>query len=100
LEVGHCYMCVLFVTQKFEVHSDLASYTDTNRQGFVLSKRRTTAVIYENSSRRKLAASVPYAQVSSYMKYDYMPVLRAGNSGLLPNVMLLNANQQKDKPTP
>lgn len=97
LEVGHCYMCVLFVTQKFEIHSDLASYTDTNRQGFVLSKRRTTAVIYENSSRRKLAASVPYAQVSSYMKYDYMPVLRAGNSGLLPNVMLLNAKRTLNK---
>jgi hypothetical protein len=97
LSTGDCYMCIVFVNRKFDTTVDLATFSTINQGSFTVSSREKNTVIYESSSRRKLATSIPYAQMSTYMKYHYESVRGNGNSSVLPNVMMLNAERTLNK---
>jgi hypothetical protein len=93
LTVGDCYMCVLFVNRKFENTKDLATFSRINQSGFSLSQRQKNTIVYENTASTKLVISIPYAQMSTYMKYHYESIRNAGNTVRLPVLMLLNAER-------
>jgi hypothetical protein len=93
LTTGDCYMCILFVNRKFETRNDLATLSLINRSDFTLSQRERNTVVYESSSSTKLVIVIPYAQMSTYMKYHYESVRNMGNTVRLPSTMLLNAQK-------
>lgn len=93
LVTNDCYMCVLFVNRKFETRIDLATYSAVNSSDFILSKREKNTVVYENLSNSKLVIAIPYAQMSTYMKYHYESIRDNGNRVKLPIVMISNAEK-------
>ena len=91
--IGDCYMSVLFVNRKFETTTDLATISVINRSDFNLSQRTRTTTIYESTSTTKIVTTIPYAQMSTYMKYHYESIKNMGNTVRLPTMMMFNADQ-------